>query len=88
MSPMLPTVRHGPPAGMRSFDGSACAASSITVSPRVRAMARIASISQGSPAMCTGITARVLGVIFRSRSAGSRFMVSRRQFASTGLALR
>ena len=47
---------------------------------------RIASISQGWPPRCTGITARVFGVIRRAKSSGSRFIVAGSISAKTGRA--
>ena len=49
----------------------ACATSSTTFRPCLRAIAMIRSILAGIPRMCTGIKALVRLVILRSRSSGS-----------------
>ena len=54
--PMLPVL--WPPV----LAPCACAASSSTMMPRLRARALMLSIGQGWPYRCTGITARVCGV--------------------------
>jgi hypothetical protein len=52
-----------------------CAQSSITFTPRRRAISMIRSMAQHCPARCTGTMARVLGVMRASSFAGSMFSV-------------
>src|ERR1051325_4369260 len=66
--------------------GNACAASSITASPRARATSWVACRSGGRPAYCTGRTALVLAVSAASSPLGSRFNVSGATSTRTGRA--
>src|ERR1039458_5465437 len=50
-------------------------------------MAMMASMSAGWPAMCTGMTTRVRGVMAASTALGSRLKVSSSMSANTGTAL-
>ena len=61
-------------------------ASSITQRPCLRASALISSMSAHRPEMCTGMIARVLGVMRRSTSRASRLYVRGSMSAKTGTA--
>ena len=65
--------------------GIACAASSITLSPRPRAIVMIASRSAAWPPKCTGSSALVRGVILLSIWLASMLRVSGSQSTSTGI---
>ncbi len=79
-SPSAPTrrPRHSAPC--------ACAASSMIATPWSRPSAANASMSQGRPATCTGITALVRPVSLVSVLAGSSRWVSGSRSAKTGTA--
>ena len=63
---------------------NACAASSITGRPS----AASSSIGAGRPNRCTGMSARVRGVIFAATSATSTLSVAGSMSAKTGVAPR
>ena len=77
--PMDPSLRprYPPPTAWQ--------ASSSTSRPRLRAIFMIAFMLQDRPHMCTGITARVCGVILLSRTCGDRVRDSSTS-ATTGIA--
>ena len=79
-SPIEPILR------LPTAASTAWAASSISFSPCVWAIASIASMSQGAPAKCTGRIALVRGVIARSIASGSMLSVARSTSAKTGCA--
>src|SRR4029079_3814688 len=79
-SPIDPTLRSP------TVVSTACAASSTITTPWSRAIASIASMSHGAPAMCTGITAFVRSVIAAANAAGSRFSEPGSMSANTGTA--
>ena len=70
MSPQAPTLR---PLMDAPF---ACEPSSSSATLRSRQIFAMAGMSAWPPNMCTAITHRVRGPIFRARSAGSMFRVS------------
>src|SRR3546814_2864917 len=71
---------------LRSVAPCACAQSSTSHSPFSSASARSASMSQGQPARCTHIIARLRGYSMRRTDAGSILLLTGSMSAKTGVA--